>query len=690
MTRNGQRLLLLIDDEPAQRRLVSVLAARAGWRSIFASDGEMGVATLGTPDGMQLDAILLDHSAPGTDSCAIIAALRERRPALPILMLTADGSVAQAVAAMRAGATDFLVKPLAPERLLAALEAAVAGTAAGELRPLTEKIPALLAFDEIVGSAPEFRAALAVAAKAARARVPLLIEGESGVGKEVVAEAIHAASPRGKKPMVCVNCGAIPANLVESELFGHEKGAFTGAFERKIGKFADADGGTIFLDEVSEMPLDSQVKLLRALQTGEIHPIGARHGREVDVRVIAATNRRLADEVEAGRFREDLYDRLNVVPVQIPPLRERSGDIPALARHLLQRIARQPGLRSLGITDDALQLLSEYDWPGNVRQLQNALFRAAVLCDGAALTRADFPQIASLGARRDATTQAAMAGGVTLFHPDGNMRPLEDIEADVIRLAIGHYRGRMTEVARRLGIGRSTLYRKLGELGIESAACPQRRCGQDGHARRAASADPPDGGFAVVGPPPSRGVAARHLPRFAGEDQSAAIHLGSSARLPNSRKRGWSGASPASCAQPPGCGMKAAQAPAASAGSTSERIESPAMSARSGATSWRAKRRRKVSGVLSLTISTPSNRSPRPDAASFASWCSRSPLVTSTSRAWPARRSSVSSTPSSSSTGCASSRRPAARMSRTADTGSASPPSSSAVSIIDRVKLFAP
>jgi DNA-binding NtrC family response regulator len=470
MTRNGQRLLLLIDDEPAQRRLVSVLAARAGWRSIFASDGEMGVATLGTPDGMQLDAILLDHSAPGTDSCAIIAALRERRPALPILMLTADGSVAQAVAAMRAGATDFLVKPLAPERLLAALEAAVAGTAAGELRPLTEKIPALLAFDEIVGSAPEFRAALAVAAKAARARVPLLIEGESGVGKEVVAEAIHAASPRGKKPMVCGNCGAIPANLVESELFGHEKGAFTGAFERKIGKFADADGGTIFLDEVSEMPLDSQVKLLRALQTGEIHPIGARHGREVDVRVIAATNRRLADEVEAGRFREDLYDRLNVVPVQIPPLRERSGDIPALARHLLQRIARQPGLRSLGITDDALQLLSEYDWPGNVRQLQNALFRAAVLCDGAALTRADFPQIASLGARRDATTQAAMAGGVTLFHPDGNMRPLEDIEADVIRLAIGHYRGRMTEVARRLGIGRSTLYRKLGELGIESAA----------------------------------------------------------------------------------------------------------------------------------------------------------------------------------------------------------------------------
>lgn len=474
MTRNGQRLLMLIDDEPAQRRLVSALAARGGWRSVFACDSEMAIATLGTQDGMQLDAVLLDHWAPEADAAALITELRLRRPSLPILMLTANGSVGQAVSAMRAGATDFLVKPIAPERLMCALNAAVASTTAGELRPLTEKIPALLAFDEIVGSEPMFRAALAIAAKAARARVAVLLEGESGVGKEVVAEAVHAASPRSKKPMVTVNCGAIPANLVESELFGHEKGAFTGAFERKLGRFLEADGGTIFLDEVGEMPLDAQVKLLRVLQSGEIHPIGARHTREVDVRVIAATNKRLLDEVEAGRFREDLYYRLNVVQVTIPPLRERTGDIPALARHLLARIALQPGLRPIGITDDALQLLVNYDWPGNVRQLQNALFRAAVLCDANALTRNDFPQIAALGARRTAgtiTTSATPAsGGVTLFRPDGNMRALEEIEADVIRLAIGHYRGRMTEVARRLGIGRSTLYRKLGELGIDNAA----------------------------------------------------------------------------------------------------------------------------------------------------------------------------------------------------------------------------
>jgi DNA-binding NtrC family response regulator len=484
MTRNGQRLLLLIDDEPAQRRLVAALAARAGWRAIFASEAEQAIATLGTQDGMQLDAILIDHWGAEDDSSRIegmmtapglIAELRARRPALPILMLTANGSVAAAVSAMRSGATDFLVKPLAPDRLLAALEAAVAGTAAGELRPLTEKIPALLAFDEIVGSAPQFRAALAIAAKAARARVPVLVEGESGVGKEVVAEAIHAASPRAKKSMVAVNCGALPPNLVESELFGHERGAFTGAFERKIGRFADADGGTLFLDEIGEMPLDAQVKLLRVLQSGEVHPIGARHARTVDVRVIAATNKKLIEEVEAGRFREDLYYRLNVVQVTIPPLRDRTGDIPALTRHLLARIAQQPGLRPLGITDDALQLLATYGWPGNVRQLQNALFRAAVLCEGAALTRADFPQIAAsagrgIGGVAGGVVMAPGGGGVTLFRPDGNMRQLEEIEADVIRLAIGHYRGRMTEVARRLGIGRSTLYRKLGELGIDNAA----------------------------------------------------------------------------------------------------------------------------------------------------------------------------------------------------------------------------
>ncbi len=474
MTPHGTRILLLIDDEPAQQRLISALASRAGWRTILAADSETAIATLGTRDGMMLDAVVLDHALPDQSAGILISELRERRPALPILMLTAITDVATAVEAMRAGATDFLVKPIAPDRLLAALDAAVdTNIAGGELRPLTEKISQPLGFDEIVGSAPKFRAALAIAAKSARARVPVLIEGESGVGKEVLAEAIHAASPRSKRPMVTVNCGAIPMNLVESELFGHEKGAFTGAFTRQIGKFASADGGTLFLDEIGEMPLEAQVKLLRVLQSGEIQPIGARMPSEVDVRVLAATNKNLLEEVEAGRFREDLYYRLNVVQVSIPPLRDRDGDIPALARHLMARIAQQPGLRGLGITEGAMSLLSSYAWPGNVRQLQNALFRAAVLCDGDALTVADFPDIASHangGTPKIISVNQSDGAGVTLYEGDGHLRTLEAIEADVIRLAIGHYRGRMTEVARRLGIGRSTLYRKLAELGISDVA----------------------------------------------------------------------------------------------------------------------------------------------------------------------------------------------------------------------------
>ncbi|AOF95499.1 sigma-54-dependent transcriptional regulator [Sphingobium sp. RAC03] len=481
MARDGIPMLMLIDDEPAQRRLVSALAARAGWRTIFAGDNETAIAMLGTQDGMQLDAIILDQWSPDYEPAGLVGEIRARRPALPILILTAHNNVAVAVDAMRAGATDYLSKPIAPERLLAALNATLTDGSDGELRPLTEKITAPLSFEDVVGSAPQFRAALAIAAKAARARVPVLIEGESGVGKDVIARAIHAASPRHKQAMVTVNCGAIPTNLVESELFGHERGAFTGAFDRHVGKFASADMGTLFLDEVSEMPMDAQVKLLRVLQDGEVQPIGARRPIHVDVRVIAATNKKLAEEIEAGRFREDLYYRLNVVQLTIPPLRERMGDIPALCRHLLTRIAAQPGLRGLGLTDDALALLMQHGWPGNVRQLQNALFRAAVLCEGDALTPQDFPQIAAqikasdpldrLSIRPRAANQPHRDGaGITLFEGDGHVRQLADIEADVIRLAIGHYRGRMTEVARRLGIGRSTLYRKLAELGIDSAA----------------------------------------------------------------------------------------------------------------------------------------------------------------------------------------------------------------------------
>ncbi len=462
---------MLIDDEPAQQRLVAALAARAGWRTVFASDAETAIATLGTRDGMMLNAIILDQSSHNHDATALIEGIRVRRPALPILVLTAVNSDAFAIDALRAGATDFILKPIAPDRLLAALEVASnPHTPRGELRPLTEKESVPLGFGDIVGSDPTFRTALAIAAKAARSRVPVLVEGERGTGKETVAAAIHAASPREKKPFVVVNCSSIPANLIESELFGHEKGAFAGAFTRHSGKFVEADGGTLVLDEIEALPFDVHIKLLETIQSGEVHPIGARGFRDVDVRVIAATNRNLMDDVAAGRFREDLFYRLATVHVVVPPLRQRIGDVTALARHLLARIARRPTMQGLGITDDALTVLSGYDWPGNVRELQNTLFRAAIGCHRDALTAADFPVLSGRNIVAMPTKCASNEAGITLYQSDGNMRSLEEIEADVIRLAIGHYRGRMTEVARRLNIGRSTLYRKLAELGISDVA----------------------------------------------------------------------------------------------------------------------------------------------------------------------------------------------------------------------------
>jgi len=472
---SDQRLLMLIDDEPAQSRLVSALAAREGWRTLVVRDSETAIATLGTRQGMQLSAIILDQWVPGDEACTLIAELKARRPALPILMLTTSASPLLAVEAMRAGATDYLIKPVAPERLMHALRAATTREAPrDELAPLTEKMPGPPSFDAMIGAAPTFRAALAVAAKAARGHSHVLIEGESGTGKEMVVRAMHAASPRAKGPLRIINVGATPANSIESLLFGHEKGAFPGAFDRHVGALQNCDGGTLVLDEIDRLPPSVQDRLLESLQRGDVRPIGARHSFRIDLRLIAASNYPLAELVESGHFLPALHELLAPVAVVLPPLRERSQDISALARHFLARIGDQPGLRRLGITDSALSLLAAYDWPGNVRQLQATLFRACVFCEGDALTAADFPQLSNLlGVDQQVTpgNQAVHGSpGVLLYTPDGNLRPLEDIEADVIRLAIGHYRGRMTEVARRLGIGRSTLYRKLSELGIDSAA----------------------------------------------------------------------------------------------------------------------------------------------------------------------------------------------------------------------------
>jgi DNA-binding NtrC family response regulator len=475
MAETEQRLLMLIDDEPAQSRLIGALAARAGWRTLVVPDAETAIATLGTRQGMQLNAIILDQWVPGDEACELIAELKARRPGLPILMLTTSTSPTLAVEAMRAGASDYLVKPVAPDRLMQALRSATMREAPrDELQHLTEKLETALDFDSMIGANPDFRTALARAAKAARGHGAVLVEGETGTGKDMIVRAMHAASPRARMPLRVINVRGVSAGSLESVLMGHEKGAFPGAFDRQIGALQHCDGGTLVLDEVNRLPDDVQERLAEALAKGSVRPIGARHSFRIDTRVVAASNRPLSELVEAGQFRADLYEALSATRIALPALRERPGDIASLARYFLARIGEQPGLRALGITDSALALLASYEWPGNVRQLQAVLFRAAVFCDGDALTAEDFPQIAEMvGEAVPANGNGhhhQEAVGVMLYTADGNLRPLEEIEADVIRLAIGHYRGRMTEVARRLGIGRSTLYRKLSDLGIDNAA----------------------------------------------------------------------------------------------------------------------------------------------------------------------------------------------------------------------------
>ncbi|MGB3753660.1 MAG: sigma-54 dependent transcriptional regulator [Parerythrobacter sp.] len=473
MTEPDTRLLMLIDDEPAQSRLITALAAREGWRTLVVADGETAIATLGTRQGMQLAAIVLDQFVPGDEACALIEALKERRPGLPILVLTASASPLLAVHAMRAGATDYLIKPVAPDRMMQALRSATKQEPPrDELQPLTEKLAPVLDFDSMIGTASNFRAALAVAAKAARGHGNVLIEGESGSGKEMLLRAMHAASPRAKGAFRMINVRGVPANTIESALFGHEPNAFPGAFDRQTGALQQCDGGTLALDEIDRLDGALQTKLAEALATGIVRPVGASHGFRVDVRVLSASNLPLDDLGKQGYFQPELLDVLTATRITMPPLRERTGDIPALARAFLTQIGDQPGLRHLSISDGALALLAAFDWPGNVRQLQAVLFRAVVYCDGETLGPESFPQLSELlGDVAEEPRNAMQEGvGVMLYAPDGNLRPLDEIEADVIRLAIGHYRGRMTEVARRLGIGRSTLYRKLGDLGIDNAA----------------------------------------------------------------------------------------------------------------------------------------------------------------------------------------------------------------------------
>jgi len=476
--------VLIADDDPVQRRLVEAMVQRFGYEALTADGGDAALRMLIGDGAKPVDCLILDLVMPDLDGLGVLARLRDAGANIPVIVQTAHGGIDNVVSAMRAGATDFVVKPAGPERLQVSLANAIATRRlVGELQRMKKRQDGTFAIADIVTRSPAMGPVLRAAEKAAASTIPVLIEGESGTGKELLARAVHGSGARRSKPFVAVNCGALPENLVESILFGHEKGAFTGATEKHAGKFVEADGGTLFLDEVAELPLAAQVKLLRALQENEVEPVGGRKPVKVDVRIVSATHRDLIADVKAGRFREDLFYRLHVFPVTVPPLRRRPEDIPALTRHFLARFAAEEGKRVRAISAEAMTLLSSFRWPGNVRQLENAVFRAVVLAEAEEIGIDEFPQIAALIDFDAAPTQptqpalpvvtdwpgdarTAAPATLRLTDPNGHVRPLEEIEREAIRFAIGHHRGQMSEVARRLKIGRSTLYRKLEGLGL--------------------------------------------------------------------------------------------------------------------------------------------------------------------------------------------------------------------------------
>lgn len=515
------KTVLVVDDDPVQRRLLEAAITKQGHHVLKCETGESALEIVDTRGG-NVALIILDLVMPGIGGMGFLEELSRRENTPQVIVQTAQGGIETVVNAMRLGAFDFVVKPVSPDKLAATMAKAfkLEGHARTSKRQTARGQPGFT-FKDVITASQAMQPVMRVGEKAAASTIPVLIEGESGVGKEMIAKAIHGSSDRASKPLVTVNCGALPENLVESLLFGHEKGAFTGATEKHVGKFEDADGGTLFLDEIGELPLDLQVKLLRAIQEGEIDPVGAKRPVSVDVRLISATNKDLMEEVRAGRFREDLFYRLSVLPMQIPPLRQRVADIEPLVFHFIKKIAREERTREISaIRPDALDMLRRYNWPGNIRELENTIFRALVLSESDELTAAEFPQIEAqlpgfsipaqtgfqsetparmledigentpgletpeesgfvdIGARpeddgshNDARpTRPAPAacdfGLLRMISTEGEVKKLAEIEGEVIRFAIEVYNGRMSEVARRLDIGRSTLYRKLKEHDI--------------------------------------------------------------------------------------------------------------------------------------------------------------------------------------------------------------------------------
>ncbi len=443
--------ILVVDDEPNARAALAELLREEGYIVETAADGFKALPKL---EELEPDLLLTDLKMPGMDGIALMGKAREHDPNLPVLVMTAFGAVDTAVAAMRAGAADYLTKPINLEELILSVERTLERRRMQrEMGQLKQRLSERDRLDRIVGSSPAMLKIFETVLQIAPSRASVLITGESGTGKELIAAAIHEHSARASGPFVKLHCAALAESLLESELFGHEKGSFTGAAGRRDGRFQMADGGTLFLDEIGEISPSIQVKLLRFLQEREFERVGGNQTIKVDVRVIAATNRDLTAEVKAGRFREDLYYRLNVVSVEMPPLRARPSDVPLLAMRFLQKYAAENGKTMQGFSQDALGCLAHYGWPGNVRELENAVERAVVICRGDEIQRADLPpQIGEVHSERRSDGMPQIPGA-----------PLSELERYAILKTLEHTGGSTSRAADMLGISARTIQYRLHE-----------------------------------------------------------------------------------------------------------------------------------------------------------------------------------------------------------------------------------
>ncbi|HSJ64328.1 MAG TPA: sigma-54 dependent transcriptional regulator [Gemmatimonadaceae bacterium] len=452
--------VLVVDDEPALRHTVSCILAEEGYEVATACDGEEALASAAE---LSPTIILCDLRMPRLGGLELLERYRATGGRGLVIAMTAYGDIETAVGAMQRGAYDYIAKPFHAEEIVLVVRKAVERERLlARVQALESELGAREAEGRIVGASRVLRGAIAVARKVAPYPSTVLITGESGTGKELFARLVHDESPRADRPFVAVNCGAIPESLLESELFGHVRGAFTGAVADRAGLFADAEGGTLFLDEIGELPLPLQVKLLRALQEGEVRAVGGSESRKVDVRVIAATNRDLAEEVGERRFREDLFYRINVVSIHLPPLRDRLEDVAPLARHFVARYAARLGMRDASIGAPALAALARYPWPGNVRELENAIERALVLAGGAAIALEHLP---------DVVRGVPSTNGPPRSTGDADLsvkRRVRELERGLIAAALARTDGNRTQAARLLELSHRALLYKIREYGLDA------------------------------------------------------------------------------------------------------------------------------------------------------------------------------------------------------------------------------